>query len=105
MFPFAITTALSFRRRLGSIRIAVEPLLDHIVIELFRPQHPGERLAHHRASVVREMSGGHCLVELVSFVNSLAEDLFEIRERVLALPYWLVRQTQTNCRCVAGRDC
>ena len=69
------------RRRPG---IALEPVADHIVIELLRPQHAGERLPHHVAGVRRQVGRNHGRVELVGFANPFGEDVVEAgAERLL----------------------
>jgi len=44
-----IAPLFSLRRRRGLARIAVQPLLDDVMIELFAPQHPGHGLSLDRA--------------------------------------------------------
>ena len=44
MPPLAVTALLTFGRRRWLRRIAIQPLLDDVMIKLFAPQHPGERL-------------------------------------------------------------
>jgi hypothetical protein len=61
------------------------------VIVLFGPEHAGERLAHHEPCIVRKMFGHYCLIEVIGFMNSGAEDLFEIRECLLFLVVLLYR--------------
>ena len=45
MPPLCVAAILSLRRRRGLTRIAVQPILNHVVIELLRPKHSGQRLA------------------------------------------------------------
>src|SRR5206468_12638574 len=56
MFPIAVATLLSFGRRRRKRRIAVEPLLDDVVVKLLRPEESGERLSHHIARVLDRKS-------------------------------------------------
>src|SRR4051794_34164317 len=60
------------RRRL--IRIALQPIGDDVMIELLRPQHPGERLPHYVAAVGRKVLWYHLLIEFVSFMNPIVKD-------------------------------
>src|SRR6185369_11674623 len=78
MFPLMIATARAFGRRFGRRWITVKPVLDHIVIVLFGPEHAGERLAHDEPCIVRKMFRYDCLIEVIGFMSSVAEDLFEI---------------------------
>ena len=77
------------RCRLG--RVAVEPAVDVVVVQLLAPQHPGERLAHHlglvrgrgrRASARRRTRRPRPVARPITGSNSAAE-----RERpLLRLP-------------------
>ena len=46
MVPFMIAAVEPFVRRLRARWIALEPVVDIVVIELFAPEQTGERLAH-----------------------------------------------------------
>src|SRR5262249_22834724 len=85
MFPLVISTTNPLSRRFGRRRITIQPLLDHVVIELLGPKHAGECLAHDQPRVVRKMFGNDGLIELISLVKATAEDLFKIEESLLSL--------------------
>src|SRR6185369_2879947 len=101
MFPLMIATAYTLCRWFRRPGIAVEPLLDHVVVELFGPEHAGECLAHDEPRIVRKMFGNDGLIELVSFVNARVKDLFEVRESFFAISV-LVTQAQTDRCSFAG---
>ena len=67
------------RARLG--RVAVEPALDVVVVELLAPQHPGERLPHHVRLVVRARRRRQLGVELVRLAAPLRGHVGEVRPR------------------------
>ena len=61
MRPLVIAAVAALRRRRRIARIAFEPLLHHVVIELLGPQHAGKALAHDilrvRRKVLRDDGG------------------------------------------------
>ena len=50
--PIPVAPILAFGGWGRAARIALQPILDHIVIELLRPQHAGEALAHYVLGVI-----------------------------------------------------
>ena len=50
--PLAVAAAPALVRRRRAGRVAVEPALHVVVVELLAPEHPGERLAQHERLVV-----------------------------------------------------
>ena len=78
MSPLAVAAVLALVRRRGLVRIALEPVPDHIVIELLRPEQASERLPHHVACVGGEMARDHRIVEFVRFLAALREDALEV---------------------------
>src|SRR6266498_958444 len=53
IWPLMIAAAQTIFRRRRCFRIAFEPLLNYVMIELFRPKHSCERLPHYVACVSR----------------------------------------------------
>ncbi len=93
MFPLMIATARTFGRGFGRRWITVKPVLDHIVVILFGPEHAAECLTHNQSSIIRKMFWNYGLIKVVSFVNSRIEDLFEVGESLRFLVVRLIRQT------------
>ena len=56
----------------------MEPFPSGVVIELFRPQKPCDRLSHDILSIQRKVIRDHLLVEFIGFLFSPQEDLIEI---------------------------
>ena len=63
-------------RRLG--RVAVQPALHVVAVELLAPDHPGEGLAGHEPRVVVHVGRDHLAVELVRLRAALREHLVEL---------------------------
>src|SRR5258708_28164560 len=83
-FPVAPAFALDWWRRLG--RIACKPVLHVEVIEVVRPQHPGDGLALHEFCIgagLCRLDGG---VKLVGLLLALCEEGIEIGEGVDLTP-------------------
>ncbi len=83
--PAGVATGAALRRRRRLRRVAVEPALDVVAVELLAPDHPGERLAGDQALVVVDTGRDHLGVELVGLSASLVEDLVERRRRTRGL--------------------
>ena len=64
------------RGRLG--RVAVEPVLHDVVVELLRPEHAGEGLTHDPALLRGACGRDERVVELVGFSSPRPEDLLEV---------------------------
>ncbi len=75
--PIAVASFLSRRTGRHAVGIAVEPGVDGVVIELFRPQQSCVGLPHDLASVVRQGCGNPLGVELVGLANPLLEAAIE----------------------------
>ena len=61
-----LVAAAPARRRPQRVRLVLaQPQVDVEVVALLRPQHPGQRLAHHRCRVVADGRRGDGVVELV----------------------------------------
>ena len=56
--PLVVPAVLARLGGGGARRVAVEPVVDDVVVELLRPEQPGERLALHGALRRRRASGG-----------------------------------------------
>ena len=74
--PVAAVAAGGRRPRLG--RIAVEPALDVVVVELLAPEHPRERLPHHARLVVGAGRRRQLRVELVRLAPPVGHDAAEV---------------------------
>ena len=61
----ALRPVAAFRRWRRLRRVAVQPALHVVAVELLAPDHPGERLAGHQARVVVDVGRDHLGVELV----------------------------------------
>ena len=80
--PFAVAAVFAFGGRRRLVRVAVNPFRHVVVEELFRPNHPGERLT---LDVARVGVGDVLLqlgVELVGLAAALGEDGVEVGEGV-----------------------
>jgi hypothetical protein len=77
-----------------------EPVADHVVVELLRPEHSRERLAHHVSRVVSEASGDDRRVELVRLALAQGDDLGGPIEGTAALP----RNPQVHRLALSGAD-
>ena len=73
MLPVGVAaeTALWRRRRAGGV--AFKPALDAVVVELFRPEHPGQRLPQNQSLVRRRPRRRELGVELVRLRLALVE--------------------------------
>ena len=73
MGPFRIAPGSPGIRRRRLRRVAVEPLVDGVVIELLRPEKPGIRLARDRTFVRRRGFGNQSRVEPIGLTHSGGE--------------------------------
>ena len=78
--PIVIASGGALWRRRRIAGIAVQPLFDHVVIELLRPQESGEALAHYVFGVGRESLRNDGGVEFVGFLFAGGEDGIEVGE-------------------------
>jgi hypothetical protein len=78
-------------RRIGSVLL--EPLIDVVVEELLRPQHAGERLAHHVGRVGAQRGRNYGGVELVCFLPAQLHDGIELTAELAGLD---IAQAQTK---------
>src|SRR6266446_3634747 len=95
MAPSVVATLLPFCRRRRLHRVAVQPLLDDVMIKLFAPQHAGERLALNGTVFLTQRWRRELRIKFISFVVSLLKDVVEVRERIVA--------TFLACRAGASR--
>src|SRR5260370_33641282 len=77
MRPLTITSAEALGWRRWSRGISLQPVANHVVIELLRPEHAGKRLPHHVAGVLSQIARNYRGVELIGFANAFSKDLFE----------------------------
>ena len=71
--------------RFGACRIAREPAMNVVVIELLRPQHPAQRLSKHHGFIGRCAGRGEVGIELVRLLLALRHDLVETGARLAIL--------------------
>src|SRR5260370_28729322 len=77
MPPILVPSALVAVGRRGLIRIALEPVLDDVVVKLLAPEQAGVCLARNRALFGSRSGGCAVLVESVGVVVSLREGSVE----------------------------
>ena len=105
MLPIAVATAPARWRRRGLCRVAVEPLLDDVVVELLRPQKPRERLSHDALRVFAQVFGDDRRVELVGLAPPHVERALELlAEGFVNARRRLLREAQTHDALAARRD-
>ena len=85
-----VSPSSSFWRRCGLAGVSVQPLLDDIVVELFRPQQPGEALSHYVLCVGRERTWNNRGIKFVSFLFANIEQALEAPEG----RSWLMREIE-----------
>ena len=83
MLPVVVTLVVSRGSKWLALRVALEPLLNVIVVQLLGPQHTGQSLALNPSFIFTQTGVLHSLVKLVSLGQSLFESLVEIFERSL----------------------
>src|SRR5437868_4732290 len=81
MAPLGVASVLSLRRRCGLARIALEPLFDDVMIKLFGPKHPRQRLAMDELMLGAQTRWLQSRVEFVCFSPARAEDRVEMFKR------------------------
>src|SRR5262249_8874002 len=75
--PLAIASVLPIRWRRGLPAVAVEPLLDDVVVILLGPEQAGEGLTRDVLRVARQVLRDHAAVELVGLGDASLEHVFE----------------------------
>jgi len=76
--------------------ITLQPIPNHVVIELLGPEHSSKALAHHVLCVRREILRNDGAIELVCFKSAEREGLVEAVERVLPLKSEFARRIRTT---------
>src|SRR5215469_10121661 len=84
MRPLVVAALLALLRWGRIAQIALQPILNDVVIELLGPQHAGEALPHHVLSVCCQVSRNYRRVELVGFTLAKSKRLVKTGEGVLA---------------------
>src|ERR687895_365903 len=103
MTPFMIASVEPLPGRLRSRRIAFEPAIEVIEIELFAPEQPRQRLAHYVLAVGSDALGNNGSIKLVCFMPSLSDLLVEAAIQNLRTRRRSGRKPEPHCRRVAGR--
>ena len=103
MGPIRVASMEPFSGRFGPSRVALQPPIDVVMVELLAPEEAGKRLPLDAACVFGEIGGCECAVELVGLLNPLRERGIErlVRETLLAI---FVRQAKVDgVRCARGQ--
>ena len=79
--PIGVPTRLAAFGRVWLLRVSGEPFRDVEIIELLRPEHPGQRLTLDETSVGVGNVLLQSAVELVRFLSSDRKYLIEVAER------------------------
>src|ERR1700683_422893 len=87
----AAVSAFGGRRRIGGG--GLQPVSDHVVVELLRPQHAGKGLTHYTLRIRRQFLRNDRGVELVSFTPPSRKCFIEAAESLTLLD---VRVSQTQ---------
>src|SRR5260370_7708471 len=85
MGPFVVASLLALRRRDRAAGITLQPIPNHVVIELLGPEHSSKALAHHVLCVRREILRNDGAIDLVCFKSAARDGLVEASPRVLSL--------------------
>ena len=83
MLPLRVAPVPPRRRRLRPGRVAVEPELDAVMIELLGPEQAGIRLALNAPLIFVQPRGLDGPVELVGLGHPPLDDRVEVAERVV----------------------
>lgn len=102
--PFRVATRLAIRRRRRLGRVAVEPVLDVVVVELLAEDHACEGLAHHGELVVAGFRGPQRRVVCVGLALAIGERLLEVGAEVECRFRAGLRKTDANLRGLARRN-
>ena len=85
MDPLTVAPHLALDRRRWIPWIPAQPVSDHIVIELLRPQHSREALPHDVLGVGREFLRNDRAIKFAGFVLAQCKSILEFGEAILAL--------------------
>ncbi len=103
MRPIRVPAVVTFTRGGLPCRIALEPSIHIVVIELFAPKQSGKGLPLYAARVFRQMGRGKAVVELVRFTNARRKDGLEVLLREPRAPA-IIGQSQADGLCLTGRE-
>src|SRR6266581_4397181 len=104
MLPFAIASSFAFGGWRGIIRVSFKPLLYNVMVELFRPKHAGETLAHHVLRVRGKSFGNDGRIKFVRLCEAPRKDRIEILKGLLRGKI-SIREPQTDHRRRARPNC
>ena len=100
--PRAIPGVPAFERRLRLCGVAEQPPSHVIVVELFAPKKPGERLPLYEPLVARDFGRDERVIELVRFGDSTREQRVEVRSEGGCAAH-LGREAEPRHALAAGR--
>ena len=84
-------------------RVALQPVFDHVVIELLGPQHARKALTHYVLRIRGKVLRNYRAIELVGFSLAESKRLVEVGKRVLAFEIG-VGQAQADDDRLAGTN-
>ena len=83
MQPTRVAAAAARLGRWPGRIVTIEPNVDVVKVDLFAPEHAGERLPLNAAFVCVSLRGMYGCVKLIGLRTSLREDLFYLSQRLL----------------------
>src|ERR1043166_3495824 len=84
-----------FRRRCGLTRIAIQPLLYHVVIELLGPQYSAKTLPHNILGIIGKIVWDDGRIEVIGLSLASGEGLIKWLESSVIFEFRIAK-TQTN---------
>ena len=78
MRPVRVAALEAFTRRFRHARIALEPAIHFVVIELFTPEHSGKGLPLHAARIFRQIARCKAVIELIRFLEACRKNTVKV---------------------------
>src|SRR4029077_7077292 len=85
MHPIMVPAVLTSFRGRGLGGVSLQPVLDHIAVELLVPEHTGKSLALDVPPFLAQALCGHVVVEGISFCFSLLENAVKVGSQASAI--------------------